>query len=347
MPSNTAAWLISAKAKPLEVKPAPYTSPAENQIIVKNAALAMNPIDWAIQAMGDGLFSLPYPYIVGSDVAGEVVEVGPNVTRFKPGDRVLGHALAYSDGPKGAAFQSYTVLRTNLTTPIPSNLSYANAAVMPLGLSAAACGLYQKAYLALQHPSVPPKPTGKTVLIWGGSTSVGTNAIQLAIASGYEVITTSSPRNFAYVKSLGASLAFDYNSPSTTSDIITALKGKSFAGAFAIGNTQAPGNGAAAAEACLEIVDKTPGVKSVAMALRFPDDKVPKGVGAKFVFGSDLKDNEVSHVVYGDFLGKALEAGTFKAMPEPEVVGEGLESVQIALDRLRGGVSARKIVVRL
>jgi len=344
---NTAAWMTAAKAKPLEVKPAPYTSPGENEIVVKNAAIAFNPTDWALQEMGDALMKVSYPFIGGNDVAGEVVEVGPGVSRFQKGDRVVGHALAFSDGLKGAAFQTYTVLRTNMTSPIPSTLPYSSAAVLPLGLSTAACGLYQKAYLALPHPTVPPTPTGKTLLIWGGSTSVGSCAIQLAVASGYSVITTSSPRNFAYVKSLGAALAFDYNSPAVVADIVAALAGKPFAGAFAIGSAQAPGNGTAAAEACLAIVAQTPGTKFVAMALVFPQDKVPEGVGAKFVFGSDLKDNEVSHAVYGEFLGKALSAGTFLARPEAEVLGKGLECVQAGLDRLKGGVSARKIVVVL
>jgi NADPH:quinone reductase-like Zn-dependent oxidoreductase len=45
-----------------------------------------------------------------------------------------------------------------------------------------------------------PKPTGKTLLVWGGSTSVGSNAIQLGVAAGYEVVTTASPKNFDYVR---------------------------------------------------------------------------------------------------------------------------------------------------
>jgi NADPH:quinone reductase-like Zn-dependent oxidoreductase len=57
----------------------------------------------------------------------------------------------------------------------------------------------------MRHPVADAAPTGQTVLVWGGSTSVGSNAIQLAVAAGYEVITMSSPRNFEYVTPLGAS----------------------------------------------------------------------------------------------------------------------------------------------
>jgi NADPH:quinone reductase-like Zn-dependent oxidoreductase len=180
MPPNTAAWL-PAHGKPLEVKAAPYTSPQSNEIVIKVGAVAVNPVDWAIQDLGPNLFPwIKYPIIVGSDVAGEVAEVGPGVSRFKVGDRVVGHGLGVRNNPPEAGFQLYTVLKVQMVSPIPSSLSYESASVLPLGLSTAACGLFMKDYLALEYPSVPPKPTGKSLLVWGGATSVGSNAIQLA-----------------------------------------------------------------------------------------------------------------------------------------------------------------------
>ena len=349
MPSNTAAVLIAAKATPLELKPAPYTSPQENQIVVKNGAVAINPVDWALQAMGEALFPwIIYPTVIGSDLAGEVVEVGSAVSRFKAGDRVLGHAVGFMQNiASEGAFQKYTVLLAHMASPIPSSLSYESAAVLPLCLSTAAVGLFQKDYLALQYPSVPPpKPTGKALLVWGGSTSVGSNGIQLAVAAGYEVITTASPKNFDYVKKLGASQAFDYNSETVVDDLIGAFKGKTIAGAIAIGNVAAPGNGAAAAAACLEIVDKSEGHKFVSMALQVPE-KLPSGVGAKFILGSALKDNEVSQAIYVDFLPKALAEGTYIAAPDPQVVGTGLEYIQAGFELQKKGMSAKKVVVSL
>ena len=123
----------------------------------------------------------------------------------------------------------------NVVVRIPDFLSYEKAAVIPLCLSTAACGLFQKDYLALQYPTVPPKPTNKALLIWGSSTSVGCNAIQLAVSAGYEVITTASSKNFEYLKKLGASQVFDYHSKTVVKDIIGALKGKIIAGVLAIG----------------------------------------------------------------------------------------------------------------
>lgn len=83
MPSNAAAWLTASKATPLVVKSAPHTSPGENEIVIKNGAVAINPIDWMKQDMGNFLYSwIKYPFILGIDVAGEVVETGRLVTRF-------------------------------------------------------------------------------------------------------------------------------------------------------------------------------------------------------------------------------------------------------------------------
>jgi NADPH:quinone reductase-like Zn-dependent oxidoreductase len=79
-------------------------------------------------------------------------------------------------------------------------MSYEDAVVIPLGLATAAAGLFDKTQLGLQLPQAPACPaTGKTAVVWGGSTSVGCIAIQLAVAAGYEVFTTASPKNFDYM----------------------------------------------------------------------------------------------------------------------------------------------------
>ena len=365
MPTNTAAWIGAKRAK-LDVKPAPYTPPRDNEIVIKNHAVAINPLDWIIQVAGNFLYTwLKYPFVLGSDLAGEVVEVGNAVTRFKVGDRVLGHAVGTDKKRNSAAegaFQTYTVVLAHMAAPIPNTLSYENAVVLPLALSTAACGLFQKDHLALQYPSATPKPTGETLLVWGGSTSVGSNAIQLAVAAGYEVITTASPRNFDYVKKLGASQVFDYNSQSVVQDIIEAFKGKTIAGAIAIGT--------GSAEPCLDIVHACKGHKFVSMAstpisfekhpplplvmLQFVSFSVSllvksrlRHIGTKFINGDTLMDNEVSKIIYEDFLPQALADGRYVAAPDPYVVGKGLEYVQTGFDVQMKGISAKKVVVSL
>ena len=372
MPTNTAAW-INARNTRLEVAPAPYTPPAADQIVIRNQALAINPLDWIIQVAGNLAYRwLKYPTVLGSDVAGEVVEIGSAVTRFRVGDRVLGHAVGTDkDTNTGAegGFQQYTVVLERLASPIPEFMTAEDAVVLPLALSTAACALFQTDQLGLRHPSATPEPTGRTVLVWGGSTSVGSNAIQLAVAAGYEVITTASPHNFEFVRELGARQVFDYRSPTVVADIIAALEGHPLAGAIAIGTTSAP--------ACVRIVAACPGNKFVAIATPpvsfegLAEDHrsrlaVPRlvrrlitsnialqflartrRVGTKFIFGSTLKSNEVSDAVYRDFLPTALADGRYVAAPKPMVVGHGLEDIQHAMDIALKGVSAAKVVVTL
>jgi NADPH:quinone reductase-like Zn-dependent oxidoreductase len=369
MPTNTAAWLTGAKVNPLQIKSAPYTTPREDEIVIKNGAVAINPIDWMLQDQGTSLMFtwLKYPFILGTDVAGEVVEIGSHVTRFNIGDRVVGHAVGEDQKRNRSAecaFQTYTVLLAHMASPIPSTLSYESACVLPLGVSTAACGLFQEDQLALQHPSALPKSTGKTLLVWGGSTSVGSNAIQLAVAAGYEVFTTASPKNFDYVKRLGAAQVFDYNSKTVVADLIHAFEGKTTAGAISIG----PG----AADACMDVLDKCKGNKFISMA-SYPTPQPPpkrfvllttiycfvswsianwvkskaRGIRYKFIFGTTLIDNGVGEAIYVDYLPDALAASTYIAAPEPVVVGKGLEYIQAGLDLQKKGMSAKKVVVSL
>lgn len=369
MSLNRAAYLVGKKSPPLVVKSAPYTSPGPNEVVVKNHAVAVNPIDNILPVQADLAYPwLKYPAILGEDVAGEVVEVGKGVTRFKVGDRVVSNAIGLKqsyNSPAHGGFQLYSVLLTSMTSHIPDSLSYEKACVLPLGLSTAACALFQKDQLGLQHPSVPPaKPTGKTLLVWGGSTSVGSNAIQLAVAAGYEVIATASPRNFDYARRLGAKHVFDYHSATVVQDIKKAFQGQAIAGAISMGH--------GAADACLDVLAACTGDKNLAMATYPLPATPPKrfvmlqtayayltgiitlwikakrhGIQHRFIFGDTLVDNEVGPMIYEEYLPRALAAGELVAAPEPEVVGHGLEEVQRACDELKKGVSAKKMVVTL
>ena len=364
-PSNTAAWQPSNNANSFEVRPAPYTPPKENQVVIRVRAVAINPVDWAVQVQGTDLFSfLQYPLILGNDVAGEIYEVGSGheaQDHFKPGDRVIGQCMNVvgKNGPCEGGFQEYVVVKANVCGKIPASMTFEQAAVYPLAVGTAVGGLFESTHLGLQLPTFPAqKSSGKTVLIWGGSTSVGSNAVQLAVAAGYEVISTSSPRNFELVKGLGASAVFDYNASDVEEVILSALKGKDLAGAFAIGSMHGANNSAAACDMCMEIVAKCPstaataqggagpGRKFVAAAM-MPSDKKVEGVEAKFVNGISLADDDLGLAIYRDFLPKALEAGTYQVAPQPEVVGKGLESIQKGIDAMAQPISAKKIVVSI
>lgn len=369
---NTATRFVNGHAS-LKVGPAPFTPPRQGEMVIRNHAVAVNPVDWLIPHIGR--FAYPWlksPAVLGFDLAGEVVEVGPGVTRFQVGDRVLALAVGTEKSrnrPAEGAFQHYTVVLEQLTCPIPEWLTYEQATVLPLGLATAACGLFQRDQLALQHPSATPTPTGQTLLVWGGSTSVGSNAIQLAVAAGYEVVTTASPRNFEYVRGLGAAQVFDYHSPTVAQDLIAALKGKTLAGALSIAT--------GSAETCMEVLRACEGRRFVSLTstpVSFEPLAQPtrpllllprllvrmlmttaqlqlkaqrSGVRTKAIWGASLMNDEVGPLMFRDFLPAALSERRYRAAPEAQVVGQGLEAVQLGFEIQQRGVSACKIVISL
>lgn len=313
-----------------------------------------------------------YPAILGSDVAGEVVAVGTSVFRFKPGDRVLGLALGIdklANRASEGAFQHYVILRQDAATAIPDSIAFEQAAVLPLAVATAACGLFLGDQLGLRTPSSGSQaPTGKTVLIWGGSTSVGSCAIQLAAAAGYEVVTTASPKNFDYVGRLGAIQVFDYNDANVAKGITAFLRNRDMAGALAI----AAGSGAL----CIDIMANCRGQRIVSMASApLAIDDVPltgqfwwklthlprlatgflglairarlKRVKTSSIWGTDLMRGELGRTIFQDFLEPSLASGRFVPAPEPLVAGHSLEAIFEAMALLKKGVSARKIVIML
>lgn len=99
--------------------------------------MAINPCDWALQKLGPALFPcIKYPAITGEDVAGEVTGIGSGVTKFKVGDRVLGHATS--------AFQHYPVIKERMASLLPDSVSYESASVIPLALSTSIVCLFHK-----------------------------------------------------------------------------------------------------------------------------------------------------------------------------------------------------------
>ncbi|KIV85055.1 hypothetical protein PV11_00791 [Exophiala sideris] len=148
--------------------------------------------------------------LIGCDFAGTIVEVGKGVEKnLSVGDRVAGVAHGGNGvQPEDGAFAEYIVTKGDILIKLPNTLSFEEAATLPLGVATVMHGLYQKG-LKLRLPDEPDteKPF---VLIYGGATATGALGIQYARMSGYTVVTTCSPQNFEYVKSIVASDAFNY-----------------------------------------------------------------------------------------------------------------------------------------
>ncbi|KAJ5973370.1 alcohol dehydrogenase [Penicillium waksmanii] len=333
---NEAAWIASAKSKPLQVGPAPAPMPEENEVVIKVAYAAVNPVDWKLQE--EASFELKYPFILGTDVAGTIVQLGSGVTRLKLGQRVIGHCDGFVSGKaSNCAFQLYTTCREILVAAVPNSLPLANAVVLPISISTASSALFVQ--LKAPLPSLNSQSTGKKVLIWGGSSSVGSSAIQLARASGLEVITTARSANHALVKQLGATDVFDHKNTDTVDKISNILRpGDLVVDCISSEDTQVK---------CGEILSRTGGGKLA--ILGFPKGSVHESVERVFVNGlaPGFTNPEVGDAVWRQYIPSALANGKFQAKPDPIIVKGGLSKLQEGIDLLRGGVSAKKVVVEI
>ncbi|GAA4267587.1 zinc-binding alcohol dehydrogenase family protein [Frondihabitans peucedani] len=360
--TNQALWLRAPNG-PLEVGPAPRPVPKPDEVVVRVEALAVNPAD-AITGILRRVATprLRYPAVIGSDLAGVVTEIGRDVTTLHPGDRVLGFANGFdqTDSSSEGAFQAYVAVAEQVCSVLPASVSAEEAAVLPLGLATAAAGLYEVDQLALSLPSLLPSPlpTGVSaaqqagpddqqdvVLIWGASSSVGCNAVQLARASGFAVIATASPRNHDLVRSLGAEEVVDYRGADVDREIARLIGTRRLAGTIAIG--------AGSLTHCLRIARHTRGSRRIASVYPDPLTKARavlariRGLHVTTIWGSSVMTSPVGPAVFQRYLPAALADRTFVPAPSPEVVGTGLGALPSAIERLRGGVSGAKLVVRL
>ncbi|KAK8016720.1 hypothetical protein PG993_014909, partial [Apiospora rasikravindrae] len=301
----------------------------DRKVLVKVQAWSMNPCDGMLQTTV--LPFLKYPVILGQDVAGTVEAVAPGsaaASQFRVGDRVFGFTA-------NNGFQDYVPLDYTLMAKIPSE-------DMP------SFSLFGKDYLHLDYPKLGARQAGKSVLVWGGSSAAGSNAIQMTTGAGYHVITTCSPRNFDYVKALGAVKAFDYSRPTVVQDVAQELDKGECAGIY-----MAAGSNVAACQVSAASQQKTnshgPDQLFVAFSNPIAPADIPDGVEAKFTFGAGVGPDafaETLPATFGSCLPEALGKGVYKIAPPPQVVNrKGLGGVQEALDILKAGLSAVNLVV--
>ncbi len=155
----------------------PTPAPREGEVLVKVAAVAVNPIDTYIRA-GAVTMPLPKPFIIGCDLAGAVQGSGPGVRRFKPGDRAWGSNQGLL-GRQGT-FAEYACVHEDWLYPTPENASDQQAAAAALVGITAHLGLFRCANLK----------AGEVVFVNGGTGGVGSMVVQMAKAVGAKVITT-------------------------------------------------------------------------------------------------------------------------------------------------------------
>ncbi len=175
-------------------------TPADKEVLIKLCAASVNPLDlflmkgapWNRVIPG---MRTPKCKVLGCDIAGRVEAIGSDVKQFQPGDEVFGVT-----GFQGNGFAEYVCAIENKVALKPANLSFEEAAAVPIAASTALQGLRDKGRIQ----------PGRKVLIEGASGGVGTFAVQIAKALGAEVTAVCSTRNVDTARSLGAVHVLDY-----------------------------------------------------------------------------------------------------------------------------------------
>lgn len=192
----------------LELTDIDTPAPGDREVLVKVRATSVQPYDWHhikgepyVSRLMPGTLGLRRPKlrILGADVAGQVSVVGKDVTAFRPGDEVFAM-------PKQGGFGEYVCIRDDELAPKPKNMSFEQAAAVPMAANTALIGLRDEGRIQ----------PGQSVLVNGASGGVGTFAVQLARAFGARVTGVCSARNVELVRSIGAHEVIDYTAEDFT-----------------------------------------------------------------------------------------------------------------------------------
>lgn len=184
----------------LKLSNLPKPKPNDGETLIAVKAAGVNPVDWKIrEGLLEGRLPCEFPITMGWDAAGVVEKVGSEVKELKEGDEVF--AYTRTEKIHDGSYAEYIVLTPQHLALKPKNLSFEEAAAVPLACLTAFQALFES--IQLQN--------NETVLIHAGAGGVGAYAIQLAKDIGARVLTTASSNHHAYVRELGADLVIDYN----------------------------------------------------------------------------------------------------------------------------------------
>ncbi|KAF8709706.1 NADPH quinone reductase, partial [Rhizoctonia solani] len=210
--SHTMKAVTVQKGKKVTIEDVPVPALEPNEVLIRVHSVAQNPTDWKHTD-----FVSPVGNIIGCDFSGTVVKLGSDsINRVKVGDTVAGfvHGGNYKDR---GAFAQYTRADSDLVWKFSSSvLSFEEAATMNCALWTSVQAFYHRMHL---DEPFSASSNNDWILIYGGSTSLGLFSIQLAKLLGYKVVTTTSPKNFDFLKSLGADTVINYRDADVVAQI--------------------------------------------------------------------------------------------------------------------------------
>ncbi|KAI1500225.1 zinc-binding dehydrogenase [Biscogniauxia marginata] len=349
IPDRQQAIIQDTSGRPIIVNDAPVPALRPGTMLVKTAAVALNPSDYKMGA------AFPSPgALIGMDFAGHVVKLNTTRPDLSIGDAVCG--IIHGSNPadhEGGTFAEYVLAHTDLAFKVPDGVSLEQAATLGTALFTSCVALWD----SLKITASPDEPAKEAfpVLVYGGSTACGTMAMQLLRLSGIDPIVTCSPKNFDLVKSYGAKAMFNYTSPDVAGDIKMYTKGRLRHALDCITCQEST-------TCCFSALGR-PGGRYACLEACPADWRTREVVKAEFimsleVFGKEVKlGGEYGRLAdprkhdmatkYSRVFQRLLDEGSIRAHPT-EVVGRGFESILGGLQQLKSGsVSGKKLVVLL
>lgn len=333
--------------------------PKDDEVLIKVTAAAINPVDWKIRDWG--IFVDEFPAIVGSDAAGVIVKAGSSVQNVKEGDRVTFQGIIKT--PDSSTFQQYVVMPAELVGLLPESISDEQGAGVCLASMAVVAAFYHEDGVDIKpHPweeGGDKAGEGKSIVIVGGSSSVGQYAIQLAKLSGFSnIVTASSASHHDHLKKLGAHNVLDRNS-AKPADYADACK------AYPLGTALDSISTAETGVLAVEIlaaanpngVPSSAGVQQ-STVIHLLDVKDEMKEAAQKVGNANIRLTNVWGVGSAPHL-RSTAAAFMKALGGPDgylakgqmtpnrpiVVKGGLASLDEALKKNKDGVSGEKVVI--
>ncbi|KAL8870957.1 MAG: hypothetical protein Q9174_003116 [Haloplaca sp. 1 TL-2023] len=337
------AAIHTAVGSALSLASRPTPTPAPYEILIETKAIAVNPVDYYQRDLGRPPNPF-FPAVLGEDVAGIVVSCGSYVPNApEPGTRVLAFASSFyqSGSADHGAFQKMVVARFEGVIPFPEKLTFEEGSIMPLAVLTA-LSAYTTLGMPLEKRISPVDKEG--FLVWGASSSVGTFAVQTAKTMGYTVYATAGSHNLEYVKSLGASAAFDYKA----GDVGEKIAAQAKADGVQLRTAHVCVEGALQQTLDVLKITKGDGAAKVAHAALLPEPMPTlEGTEIKFTFPPTDPEVRNKHILkcFHGWLKDGLATGAVVPSPRVRVIEGGLGGLNEALNELSKGVSGTKLVV--
>jgi len=339
------AAIAPSKGVPLEVTHRPTPSPGPDDLLIEVESIAVNPIDYYQRDFGFPPIA-NYPAVLGSDIAGTVISAGSSVASDAPksGTRVAAFAPCFfmQGAPDYGALQTRVLVPAVNAVPLPQAISFNDASILPMAAATAWAGWYS---LGIARDTKYTAADKKGLLVWGGASSIGSAAVQIAKLMGFSVYVTASEKHHELLKGLGATKVFDYKDEHVVENIVKAAKADGVTvqqGFDAVGQK----------ESSMKVLELLKGAGTAKLASATPPQEgLAKMEGVEVVFvmaPEDVKDRtEHFHFIFNVWLKEKLEKGEFVPSPKAKVVEGGLESANKALDELKAGVSGVKLVLEV